>query len=452
MRLGNQVAVLLIVIQAVGIPSALAIHRATVNFDGSCEGYPEDLCSPLVVKSPSIGHAAPTCLAVNSSRSPFARQIRLVNIPELAYKEPLLLGHEIGPARLDVKIPKAWITSGAWNGDGELLLVDSGSGELLHLTASGRLLIVSLGGQGLKVSDIRPTETGILLKLRDGRFVALDRQGRFQKEWQPISPDGKSPGVRGIFNWVPLGNSLLAFGDVVTSASTWTSGWMQVPLREPASFTMVTSAALDSVQRRIYVLGNSYAASDGSTGYLLIPGSPRPQLLRISQESGGFEKRALEGFEDTSLRDESRLLPMGGTREDFIARYRALEHSVAPVGLYAQGGKLYLLIRRPALTAGQTEWELARLNKESGRILGRITLPTRANHLIVIPGKERWAFVEKGSVQALGQQDVEGVLLIPTSWIAEGKSGDKSLSVAAVQRRGMEALRSPRKNGLPSAR
>jgi hypothetical protein len=87
------------------------------------------------------------------------------------------------------------------------------------------------------------------------------------------------------------------------------------------------------------------------------------------------------------------------------------------------------------------------LDKRSGKIIEKITLPTRASHLLVIPGKKRWAFVEKGSVQAFGQQDVKGLLLIPTSWIEQRQRDGRGYDVAINNK---EEKVSPNKGGLPS--
>src|SRR6185295_17652680 len=187
----------------------------------------EESCGFIAVKDSPARRTASNCFAVNKPGVPFGEEVQLVSMAELGDGEHFPWRSHGGPARLGVKISNAWITSGAWTSEGELLLVDSASGELLHLTGSGRIAAVNLGAQDLKVSDIRATAAGILLKLRDGRFVSFDRQGRFQKEWALIASREIGPGVRGIFNWVPVGNSLLAFGDVLTSTSAWTSGWMQ---------------------------------------------------------------------------------------------------------------------------------------------------------------------------------------------------------------------------------
>ena len=446
MRVKKQFLIILVAI-SLTLPqpcSSVSPQRGTLDSSGSCAGYPEVLCSrTFLVKDATRRPTA--CLAVEyARRTPFPSQIQLASAA--GSRRAQALSAEDGPISVDLKIPYTWITAGTWTANGELLLVDSSRGELVRWTANGHLTPVSLGAQAPKVSDIRTINDGMLLKLQDGRFVELDRQGRLQKVFELLTREEKAPGVHGIYNWVPLAGSILAFGDALTPFSSWTSGWMQIALNTPTSFTMLTTASLSSLERRIYVMGNSYVASDGLAGYVLVPGDPWSKVVKISGGSGRFNQRELLKLKNTTLPSRSRpLLPMGGTGEDLVARFRILEQTAAPVGIYAQGDNLYVLTRRPVLPAGQTEWELSRLDKHSGQILESITLPTRANHLLVIPGKERWAFVERGSVQALGQQDVKGLLLIPTSWIEQGQRGVRSYDVAIKNK---EESPSPSAEGL----
>jgi hypothetical protein len=446
MRVRKQFMIILVAV-SLTLPqpcSPVSPRRGTLDSSGSCAGYPEVLCSRTFLVKDATGRPT-TCLAVEyARRTPFPSQIQLASTAGSRRTRALLAGG--GPISFDLKIPYTWITAGTWTAEGELLLVDSSLGELLRLTTSGHLTPISLGAQTTKVSDIRTIDDGMLLKLHDGRFVALDRQGKLQKVLDILTPEEKISGVHGIYNWAPLAGSILAFGDALTPSSSWTSGWMQIPLNNPTSFTMLTTASLSSLERRIYVMGDSYVASDGLVGYILIPGNPWSKVVKISRDHDGFNQQELLKIEDTPLSSRSRpLLPMGGTREDLVARFRALEQADAPVGVYVQGDNLYILTRRPLLPAGQTEWELSRLDKHSGQILGRVTLPTKANHLLVIPGKERWAFVEKGSVQALGHQEVKGLLLIPTNWIEQGQRGGRGYDVAIKDK---EESPSPSAGGL----
>lgn len=418
------------ILLAATLTSALPGHAAvwgSWNFDGTCGGYPEVECSKRIIYlAESWGDAdlASCTAAIREARKlPFPSRIALASTkPQLG-----LAGSENVSLRVPLNLPAGWITSGVWTEDGSLLLVDAGRGDLLRVSGSG-LDIVDLGVPALRASDLRATEKGFILKLRDGRFVALDRQGRLTETLGLLTAEAGKAGVQSLVNWVPIGDSVLAFGDILNPDSTWISGWLQMSLHSPASFNLLRSLPVASPARKLYQLGYPYAASIGSTGYFLTMDGGRPRLLTITRVAGGVQQRELFLPADLLPASGFRLesLPTGGEPADIVARYQALEKSFVPVGLYSQGSNLYLLVRRPMET-GQTQWELVRLNPESGEVLGRISLPTQANHLLVIPGKELWAVIEKGSVQAPGTQDVQGLLLIPSRWIEDGSGSYRKL-------------------------
>ncbi|HEY2290223.1 MAG TPA: hypothetical protein VGM86_05915, partial [Thermoanaerobaculia bacterium] len=179
-------------------PTGGSRFKGTIDVSGTCGGYPEELCSQTFPIKNATGRPNPTtCLAIEGTRkTSFPSQIQLASTTESRRARAFLAGN--GPVSVDLKIPYTWITAGAWTDDGELLLVDSGRGELVRLTASGQIIPISLGAQAPKVSDIRATDDGTMLKLQDGRFVALDRQGRLRKILKILTPEEKMPGIHGV--------------------------------------------------------------------------------------------------------------------------------------------------------------------------------------------------------------------------------------------------------------
>ena len=87
-----------------------------------------------------------------------------------------------------------------------------------------------------------------------------------------------------------------------------------------------------------------------------------------------------------------------------------------PVGLYAQGGFLYLATREPA-NQGATTWRLHRIDPVSDRLLGSLVLPTAAADLLILPGEQQWALIEKGPYKAGFVHDTLGMVLIPAATI-----------------------------------
>lgn len=93
-----------------------------------------------------------------------------------------------------------------------------------------------------------------------------------------------------------------------------------------------------------------------------------------------------------------------------------VERATAPVGLYGQGEKLFLLTRQPAEDG--TRWHVHRLDPVRDRLEASVELPTRAPHLRLAPGPVRWAVLELARPEADGAQRSLSLLLLPSAALA----------------------------------
>lgn len=259
----------------------------------------------------------------------------------------------------------------------------------------------------LPARDIRATEDGFLLKVGSAQFLEL---GRDLQPTRRISLD--STGIRGVFNWAASADTILAFADV-EERSHWKSAWVRLPLDSPGEYEVLREAPIRSLERNLYSLGMSYMTVLDGTTYFLAEASGQFQLFQTARGPARSEVRALPGV----LSLEPLLLPFGANADAVVARYKALERSAAPAGLYSHNRKLYLLTRQPA--AEGTTWRLHRMSPKTGGQISARILPTHAPHLVVIPGHQRWAIVEKGGVLAPGRQEVLSILLVPAAWFED---------------------------------
>lgn len=164
---------------------------------------------------------------------------------------------------------------------------------------------------------------------------------------------------------------------------------------------------------RFFGLSEPLMASVGHRAYL---------LTFLEEELALFEltpsPRRLEAFPAGFSR--SPPMPASEGREGTAANYALLESSKLPRGLYSRGAFLYLLTREPAPEG--TRWRLHQIDPAADRLMHSMTLPTRANHIFLVPGAERWAIVEKGPVVAAGQQAIPSAVLVPSAWIENPES------------------------------
>jgi hypothetical protein len=104
---------------------------------------------------------------------------------------------------------------------------------------------------------------------------------------------------------------------------------------------------------------------------------------------------------------------MSSTRE--IAE--AMERSTSVAGIYGSQRFLHVLVRLVLSDSGEKTWTLIRIDPQRDLIVGETVLPISAPHILVIPGPQYWAFVEKGRVRAFGEQEADSLLLVPSAWI-----------------------------------
>ncbi|HEY4564798.1 MAG TPA: hypothetical protein VIJ36_17575, partial [Thermoanaerobaculia bacterium] len=75
--------------------------------------------------------------------------------------------------------------------------------------------------------------------------------------------------------------------------------------------------------------------------------------------------------------------------------------------------------RRPA-SDGKAIWELHRIDPVKDVVSGTVILPTSASELVLAPGKESWAILEKGPLTASVKREIRTLLLVPAAAIEKG--------------------------------
>jgi hypothetical protein len=377
-------------------------HKGTWNADLTCGGYPQDECgeTPALVGAFRARPAQTFCTSVRRQTWTPSEAAPAIFRAVPPYRS-IPFGDGGSVTRIALDRQPYWAISGIWSTEGgSLLLVDALRMAILRYSSQGRALGVwPPHTQGLYPTEIRANGTGYLLKVSNMDFWQIDGKGFGLRHFNTF-PEGQ------IFNWVPLGDSLLVFADALESGERWVSGWFRIPLAAPTHFELLKAVEPSSPERSLYPLGNPYVAAVGSRGYFLAFHNGKTSLLAV--EPGNPKSKLSE-------LPLAMNLPTPFLPKEILDRYRVLEQLTAPAGLYGQGGRLYLLTRHPGEHG--TEWQLHRLDPATGADLGHLVLPTATPHLLLVPGKRQWALLEKGSVLRRGMQKAESLLLIPASSI-----------------------------------
>lgn len=307
----------------------------------------------------------------------------------------------------------AWTYSGAWAPDGRLLLVDVGTKAVrAYDPHTGR------GEVGWRSAEGLDQPGGPALVQRHGDAVLLEVQdvlhawapGNDPKPMVPLVEDNGPAGLRSVHSWAAGEEHVLVYADHYHPVAGWRSVLAVAGLDDPSRLHVVETVPFDGPNRSFYTNSQSFLAASGETGWVLTL-EPRPHLIEIDLPTGTSRRLPLPA----ALAPRVELPPAQGL-DTLVDQQAALATTHRPAGLYVHDGVLYVLSRHPQ---SESPWRLTTYDPVQGRALSATILPTRAAHLVVVPG-EMWAVVEKGPVEGFGRQNVFGVVLLPASQLTGG--------------------------------
>ncbi len=302
------------------------------------------------------------------------------------------------------------VVSMAWSRNGEeLVIADSFGGRLLRYGNQGAFLGI-VGPQKATIGEYRPnrihlTRKGLLVKSRAYEWFEFDSGFKLLRH---IGPDG--PPRLAMYDEALSGDELFGFGSVRRSDHTSIFGIHRAKLSSLELIETSEEMPLDSKAGTLYTTLSPEVALAGGVPYALRFGEPSYLLnVRAHQRLKAFPK----GF------DRLPTLPSVTGPDSDIPRDRILQKTAMPVALYGSGSFLFVLIHRPA-NEGMAIWELHRIDPVKDLISGAVILPTSVPEIVLAPGKESWAILEKGPLTASGKQEARRLLLVPSAAIEKG--------------------------------
>ena len=315
------------------------------------------------------------------------------------------------------KLPK-WTNSGAWGLDGELLIVDVLADKILRFSDTGKFRgeLPSAPGEGAIPHPTIIHQAGprdYWVEDEDGRFVLLGDGYRVldTKDLRALV-SGEAGNLRAVYQWAIPGDgkAFFIFGDIRKGPDAF-SAIIRVDMDRPASFKVLQRIELDDPGRRFYLLGSPLLAATGEDAYYLV----MDVIPFFATNSGKriFSWRIVGRGDQNGPLERPELPSQKGMAATELI-FRSVEKSFLPSGVYSWNGNLYLLMREPT-AAGAISWWLSKFNSVANRVEWTRRIESSSNHLLVVPGKKYWAFVEKGPVEGPGQQKVETFIRVPSS-------------------------------------
>jgi hypothetical protein len=375
----------------------------------SCGGAPDAECSSTPSKQGACG-----------PRSLLApRMVRLGTQEQLA-NPTHAQGRQPGTyVRYLLKEHLEWIMFATWSkGEKSILLTDpvhdsifvydTSANRVEHIVTpqgTGPAFIVQAPGGGY-VANNQKTLTWLTNGFESLRTDNINSRQAPSEEYMDL-----------VLHWAPIDQSLLFLGelkkhlqgkdDVFSGAAIikWQQG--------DACCRLWRLKNDDRLTRTFFHTGYPMLTSVRNHGYALIM-QRTPYILEL-----GAEPRRLAAFPTSFMRRPDLPVLQQSTAAEF---FRRLAGSQVAVGLFGWAERLFILTRRP-LPHGETEWLLWRVDPTMDRIDPLPSLlPTRAEHIVLAPGRQKWALIEKGPVKKLGSQLVTALVIFDVPRVARNES------------------------------
>jgi hypothetical protein len=328
------------------------------------------------------------------------------------------------------------ISSAVWIADRQqIAAVDTLRNQVLLVSTSGKVEVFPSPAQSLP-AEIIEIPKGFLLKRLAGPPQVLDRT--FRPAQKVSSPESFRPaGLSQVYAWTAAGRDLVGLGRLQRSARQRHGETSAGVFRINGSPGGRLEALGPPVASTSYVLGNRYFASLGDWAYwVLMDAKPR-----IYEAAPGKAARALRAFPAEYQKTPKLPARLAGPSQASTL-LREVERLALPVGLYGQGTRLYLLVRKPGV-AGRTIWSIFPIDPRTDQIAGELRLPTSAPQLTVVPTPRAWYLFEKGTVETTGAQIISSLLSIPSPWL-------DSPDTSPLRARRLRVRRCPNSDAPPS--
>ena len=150
--------------------------------------------------------------------------------------------------------------------------------------------------------------------------------------------------------------------------------------------------------------------------------SPAAYALRVDEEGPFIQRLAASGERLDVFPDWPGPLPdLPPVRqmEDYPLWWKAVENASFPDSLYAEGARLYLLMR--LAVRGGPVWDLHGIDPVTESLTNVVRLPTRAAHISLVPGAKHWALLEASCYSEDASRRPTRLLLLDAEAIRSGE-------------------------------
>lgn len=328
-------------------------------------------------------------------------------LPAKAIAGPSVISAAIDPGPL-------WVAQATWDvGEEHLVVADPESGKIYVYNPDGRLdREVVKPGQG-PLEFAKPAYPFVvgdryLVGSNFYHWIWLDKKfepvDSLSLEWE----DPKLAEYRQLFLYsLDAGaTKFFGIGDVQAHDLNWSlTAMFAVPFAAPGKLEKLGAVEADDEEIAAYHSYPTKVAACGDQVYLL------RMAPTLSLEKFGASRSTLRSFPE-AFRQRANLPPLKG-RDSVQERWAAMRMARLADGLFCVEDRWLLVVAHQPMADGGTQWLVYPVDPTADTIAPPIELPTRAAEIVFVPGKRRWAVLEKGPMRQVGVQPLQRLITFP---------------------------------------
>jgi hypothetical protein len=336
---------------------------------------------------------------------------------------------------VQIRPPARWISSALWSSSkGVILAVDSNAkpaGRLVTLTPQGALTVKPEFGVNALPVLLGQTNQRTILKMLGRESVTLR-----EEDWSAAAPAdflkkavAQEGRVGSIYQWIGLGDSMLAFGSVRSKSfpDGYELGLMRIPVAAPEETRLLDAP----VKGDMYLLGPpyQYVAALGDKGvFLRMESGARAEFFEVLPGASHAMPLVVRGIPDEFLQVPADFNGVISGPDQAPDLYKRVEKLTIAAGIYgsADGKQLFLLARRP-MGQGETEWRLFRVDPALGKVVGEVVLPSTAPEIIPVFSPQTLFLIERRGLKPSGEAEINRMFEIPMSQVETAGMGGAAL-------------------------
>lgn len=305
-----------------------------------------------------------------------------------------------------------WVSKAAWDVSEEhLVIADPGSGRIYVYDTAGRIQR-RIANPGLGALEFTTPNYAVRIGDRYAiaasplRWVWFDRNLAAQSAWELDWEEGAGPHSRmDVSEFDFTDTHLYAIGNVMSFDGTWSDkGVFRIALAD-RKVQQLRRFPKDDAEKSHYNEPPFNLCVCGGKAWLL---QMTASVSIVEARDGG---KRLQSFPEELRRRPA--LPALSDSNSLRARHAALRNSAAADGLFCAGDRDLLLLAHEPRPQGGVQWLVYTIDPVRDTMSAPIALPTGAGEIVFVPGRTRWAVLEKGAMKYPGVQPLTRILSFP---------------------------------------